>query len=57
MKILVMRDGTEYAVKCRRGKYWICEGTQFRVSNPAILEIREDAPKAKKNEKTKKGDV
>lgn len=41
MKILVMRDGTECEVKCRSGKYWVCAETQFRASNPEILEVRE----------------
>lgn len=41
-KTLVFRDGRTYRVLKEQGKYYICEGTQFRKSNTNIVEVRID---------------
>ena len=37
--VLVMKDGTRYAILSEQGKYFVCEGTQFRKGNPRILTV------------------
>ena len=39
-KMLVLKNGRTYRIMQEQGKYYMCEGTQFRKSNPNILEVR-----------------
>lgn len=45
--ILALRDGSEHEVVSESGKYYFCEGTQFRKMNPniAAVETRDDKTK------------
>ena len=47
-KILIMKNGSKHKVKGSTAKFWLCEGTQFRKSNPDIVEIVEAKPSPKK---------
>ena len=40
-KILKMNDGKKYKVVDENGKYYICQKTQFRKSNPNIVSVEE----------------
>lgn len=40
-KMLVLRDGREFAFVGKKGRFYVCEGTSFLKSNPEIAEIRE----------------
>ena len=60
-RILVFRDGTTKTITDENGKYWICGKTQFRKSNPDIVEVKtekaeEKKEPAKKKKETKKKD-
>lgn len=43
-EILVMKNGDTFPIRKKDGKYIYVKGTQFRRSNPNILEIKK-APK------------
>lgn len=36
---LVFSTGERFPIIGENGKYWFCEGTQFRKSNPAIERV------------------
>lgn len=38
-RYLVFLDGSKYEIIAERGKYYICDGTQFRKGNPRIKEV------------------
>lgn len=43
-KVLVMRDGTEFRVIGETGRYWICQGAQFKKNSKQIMRIAEERP-------------
>lgn len=47
---LVMKNGDRYKVVGENERYWLCEGTQFRKSNPNIMEIVKTKPAKEKVE-------
>lgn len=38
-KTLILKNGSKHKIKGSNGRFWFCEGTQFRKSNPDIKEI------------------
>lgn len=47
-KFLLFRNGREYKVLSENGKYYFCNGTQFRKMNPAIAQVLERAAQEEK---------
>ena len=39
---LVLQDGGRFPLIGETDRFWICRGTQFRKSNPAVKEILPD---------------
>lgn len=37
---LTMKNGAEYKVDCKDGKYFYCGDTRFRITNPNILSVQ-----------------
>lgn len=48
--ILVLRDGSEHEVVSESGKYYFCEGTQFRKMNPTIAAVETRDAKTKQED-------
>ena len=40
-RILVLKTGEEFPIVGENGRYWLCEGANFRKSNREIQEIKE----------------
>lgn len=40
-RVLRLDTGQEFEIVSERGRYYVCKGTQFRKSNPAIQKIYE----------------
>lgn len=40
-RVLVLKTGEEFPVVGENGRYWLCEGANFRKSNREIQEIKE----------------
>ena len=57
-KFILFENGKEYEVKDETSRYWICKGTQFKKSNPKIVDVREEAVKtpAPKKKQVKKAE-
>ncbi len=55
-KVLTLKSGETFPIIRESGKYWICEGTQFRKSNPAILCIETVKAEKKPEESEAKSD-
>ena len=41
---LVMKNGDRYKIVGENERYWLCEGTQFKKSNPLIEKIEKAKP-------------
>lgn len=39
-RILVLKTGEEFPIVGENGRYWLCEGANFRKSNREIQEIK-----------------
>lgn len=50
-KTLILSSGKKYKVVDENDKYYICEGTQFRKNNSAIVDIEIKKTKEPKEEK------
>ena len=55
-KILILKDGSKHKIIGSTGRFWLCEKTQFRKSNPDIAEIVDAEEKPKKKAKKEDGD-
>lgn len=40
-RVLVLKTGEEFPIVGENGRYWLCEGANFRKSNREIQEIKE----------------
>lgn len=40
-RVLVLKTGEEFPIVGENGRYWLCEGANFRKSNRKIQEIKE----------------
>lgn len=40
-RVLVLKTGEEFSIVGENGRYWLCEGANFRKSNREIQEIKE----------------
>ena len=40
-RVLVLKTGEEFPIAGENGRYWLCEGANFRKSNRKIQEIKE----------------
>lgn len=40
-RVLVLKTGEEFPIIGENGRYWLCEGVNFRKSNKEIAEIKE----------------
>lgn len=40
-RVLVLKTGEEFPIVGETGRYWLCEGANFRKSNREIQEIKE----------------
>ena len=40
-RVLVLKTGDEFPIVGENGRYWLCEGANFRKSNREIQEIKE----------------
>lgn len=40
-RVLVLNTGEEFPITGETGRYWLCEGANFRKSNKKIAEIKE----------------
>ena len=40
-RVLVLKTGEEFPIVGQNGRYWLCEGANFRKSNREIQEIKE----------------
>lgn len=40
-RILVLKTGEEFPITGENGRYWLCDGANFRKSNKEIAEIKE----------------
>ena len=40
-RVLVLKTGEEFHIVGENGRYWLCEGANFRKSNREIQEIKE----------------
>ena len=49
-KTLILKNGSKHKIIGSNDRYWLCEKTQFRKSNPEIAEIIMAKPKKKKEE-------
>lgn len=48
-RVLLLRGGRRLRILRETGRYYLCEGTQFSKTNPAIIRvIDEDEPKPPK---------
>lgn len=55
-KIIVLPNGEEIRVTKETGKYYLCDGCQFRKGNPSI-KVKTETPKEPDPEESKeKGD-
>lgn len=55
-KILILKDGSKHKIIGSTGRFWVCEKTQFRKSNPDIAEVVDAEEKPKKSKKKEDGD-
>lgn len=39
-RVLVLKTGEEFPIVGENGRYWLCEGANFRKSNREIQEIK-----------------
>lgn len=39
-RVLVLKTGEEFLIVGENGRYWLCEGANFRKSNREIQEIK-----------------
>ncbi len=39
-RVLVLKTGEEFPIVGENGRYWLCEGANFRKSNPSIKEVK-----------------
>ena len=40
-RVVVLKTGEEFPIVGENGRYWLCEGANFRKSNREIQEIKE----------------
>ena len=40
-RVIVLKTGEEFPIVGENGRYWLCEGANFRKSNREIQEIKE----------------
>ena len=40
-RVLVLKTGEEFPIVGENGRYWLCDGANFRKSNREIQEIKE----------------
>lgn len=40
-RVLVLKTGEDFPIVGENGRYWLCEGANFRKSNREIQEIKE----------------
>ena len=40
-RVLVLKTGEEFPIVGENGRYWLCEGANFRKSNREIQKIKE----------------
>lgn len=49
-RVLLLRGGRRLRIVGETGRYYLCEGTQFSKTNPAIIRVIEEAePKTPQN--------
>ena len=39
-RVLVLKTGEKFPIIGENGRYWLCEGANFRKSNPSIKEVK-----------------
>lgn len=50
MKVLYTKDGEVFPVTGETERYWLCEETQFKKSNPGIVVTEKKQTKKQKKE-------
>ncbi len=56
-KVLRMKNGEVIPVVETKGRFFICEGRQFRRSNPEIAEVVTERAEMKKGKEEDHGDL
>lgn len=46
-EFIIFKNGTEKEILSRAGKYYVCEGTRFRIANPDIERVETRDPEEK----------
>ena len=43
-RVLILKTGEEFPITGENGRYWLCEGANFRKSNKDIAGIKAEKP-------------
>ena len=56
-RFLVMKNGEKIQIVGEKGKYWLCERTQFSKSNPMIASVELEVQSKEPSESLTEGDA